>query len=48
MNWSELSDTSKLSTEGSVNEQLKEQKEKTGSYYQLNYTHKMKIKTEAG
>jgi hypothetical protein len=31
---------------GSVNEQFKDPKEKTGSYHQLNYTHKMKTKTE--
>ncbi len=31
---------------GSVNEQFKDPKKKTGSYYQLNYTYKMKTKTE--
>jgi galactose-1-phosphate uridylyltransferase len=31
---------------GSVNEQFKDSKNKTGSYFQLNYTHKMKTKTE--
>jgi galactose-1-phosphate uridylyltransferase len=31
---------------GSVNEQFKDSKKKTGSYFQLNYTHKMKTKTE--
>ena len=31
---------------GNINEQFKNPKEKTGSYYQLNYTHNMKTKTE--
>ena len=31
---------------GSINEQFKDPKEKTGSYYQLNYTHKMKTYTD--
>jgi len=31
---------------GSVNEQFKDPKNKKGSYYQLNYTHKMKTHTE--
>lgn len=31
---------------GSVNEQFKDSKKRTGSYFQLNYTHKMKTKTE--
>lgn len=31
---------------GSINEQFKDPKTKSGSYYQLNYTHKMKTRTE--
>ena len=31
---------------GSINEQFKDPKAKSGSYYQLNYTHKMKTRTE--
>ena len=31
---------------GSINEQFKDPKQKAGSYHQLNYTHKMKTKTE--
>ena len=31
---------------GSVNEQFKDPKNMKGSYYQLNYTHKMKTHTE--
>lgn len=31
---------------GSINEQFKDPKSKSGPYYQLNYTHKMKTRTE--
>ena len=31
---------------GNVNKQFKDPKKKTGGYYQLNYTHKMKTHTE--
>lgn len=31
---------------GSINEQFKDPKAKSGSYYQLNDTHKMKTRTE--
>lgn len=31
---------------GNINEQFKDPEAKTGSYYQLNYTHKLKTKTE--
>ncbi len=31
---------------GSINEQFKDPKAKSGAYYQLNYTHKMKTHTE--
>jgi hypothetical protein len=31
---------------GSLNQQFKDRKEKTGAYWQLNYTHKMKTYTE--
>lgn len=31
---------------GTINEQFKDPKSKSGAYYQLNYTHKMKTRTE--